>query len=68
MHDSVELAQQIQKYGLEDLTQAVAEYEKVMLPRGIDLITRSAESGKFLFAPDAPYGWMKNIAGKREEA
>lgn len=64
MHDSVELAQNIVKYGLEDLEQAVSEYEKVMLPRGIDLITRSAESGDFLFAPDAPYGWLKNVAGK----
>lgn len=66
MYDSVELAQQIARYGLENLEQAVLEYEKLMLPRGIDLITRSAESGKFLFAPDAPCGWMKNIAGQHD--
>lgn len=64
MHDSVELAQQIKKYGLENLDRASSEYEKAMLPRGIDLIQRSEDSGKFLFAPDAPYGWIKNIAGQ----
>lgn len=63
MHDSVQLAQQISKYGFEKLDQAVAEYEKLMLPRGIDLISRSENSGNFLFAPDAPWGWMKNVAG-----
>ena len=59
MTDSIQLAQQIVKYGMDDLDRAVAEYEKLMFPRGIDLITRSAISGKLLFAPDAPREFLE---------
>ena len=61
--DSLQLAQQIVKHGPDDLDAAVAEYEKLMFPRAIDLITRSQRSGEFLFAADAPAGWLKAIAG-----
>ncbi|RMZ89521.1 hypothetical protein DV736_g3257, partial [Chaetothyriales sp. CBS 134916] len=63
MTDSLQLAQQIIKHGLGDLDRAVSEYEKVMLPRGIDLINRSTKSGDLLFAPDTPRGWLKAFAG-----
>jgi hypothetical protein len=41
----------------------VSEYEALMLPRGIDLIKRSMESGELLFAPDTPRSWLKAFAG-----
>ena len=63
MTDSLQLAQQIVKYGLHDLNRAVAEYEKLMFPRGIDVIGRSEKSGELYFAPDAPRGWLKTYAG-----
>ena len=59
MHDSQQLAQQIVKYGLDDLDRAVSQYENRMFPRAIDIIEKSAESGKLLFAPDAPQGWLQ---------
>ena len=63
MYDSLQLAQQIVKHGLDDLNRAVSEYEKLMFPRAIDLIRRSAESGELMFAPDAPRGWLQAFAG-----
>lgn len=59
MYDSVQLAQHIIKHGLDDLNSAVAEYEKLMFPRGIDLIERSEANGKLLFAPDAPQSFLR---------
>jgi len=63
MMDGLQLAQQIVKHGLDDLDRAVLEYEKLMFPRGIDLISRSMKSGELFFAPDAPRGWLKTFAG-----
>ncbi|OQV07514.1 FAD binding domain-containing protein [Cladophialophora immunda] len=63
MTDSLQLAQQIVKHGLDDLGGAVSEYERLMVPRAIDLITRSTKSGELFFAPDAPRGWLKTYAG-----
>lgn len=58
MYDSYCLAQQIIKHGLDDLTTAVAEYERDVLPRGIDLIQRSEESGKLFFGENTPQSWL----------
>ncbi len=63
MTDSLQLAQQIVKCGVDDLDRAVSEYEKLMFPRGIDLISRSAQSGELFFAPDSPSGWLAKFAG-----
>ena len=63
MHDSVQLAQQIVKYGLDGLDLAVSEYEKLMFPRAIDLINRSRKSGDLLFALDAPRGFLHTFLG-----
>lgn len=63
MHDSLQLAQEIVKAGTERLDEAVAAYEEVMLPRAIDLITKSTASGELIFAPDAPEGFRAMIAG-----
>ena len=63
LYDSLQLAQQIIKHGLDDLRRAVSEYEALMLPRGVDLVKRSMESGELLFAPDAPRSWLKAFAG-----
>lgn len=63
MYDSVQLAQQIIKYG-DHLNRAVSEYEKLMFPRAIDLISRSTGTGKLLFAPDAPRGLSQAMSGE----
>ncbi|KAI9704638.1 MAG: hypothetical protein M1820_005386 [Bogoriella megaspora] len=63
MYDSVQLAQQIVKYGLNDLNSAVSEYEKMMFPRAIDLIERSEKNGELLFAADAPKGFLQAMFG-----
>lgn len=68
MFDSLRLAQQILKHGLDDLNQAVSEYEKEMFPRGISLISRSADNGRLLFAPDAPQGFLDAMAEAMAEA
>ncbi|KAF2725819.1 FAD/NAD(P)-binding domain-containing protein [Polychaeton citri CBS 116435] len=63
MYDSIQLAQQMIKYGIENLDCAVSEYEKLMFPRAINLIEQSARSGELLYAPDAPRGWLDSFAG-----
>lgn len=59
LFDSFQLAQQIKQCGLENLAEAVSKYEKLMLPRGADLIRRSAANGKKLFAMDSPASWKR---------
>lgn len=61
LYDSVQLAQQIRQHGVDKLDVAVAEYEREMLPRGIDLISRSASQGAMLFADDAPKQFLASI-------
>ncbi|KAK5116122.1 hypothetical protein LTR62_008448 [Meristemomyces frigidus] len=59
LHDALQLAEQIVKHGLEDLTGAVAEYEKLMFPRAIAMINESEANGEMLFAEDAPKGFVE---------
>ena len=54
MQDNMDVARAISQRGYANLTEAVAEYEERMLTRGIDLITRSAESEFSRCGPDAP--------------
>ncbi|CZT19871.1 related to tetracycline resistance protein from transposon Tn4351/Tn4400 [Ramularia collo-cygni] len=61
LQDSAQLARKIREYGLGNLDQAVREYEQDMFDRGIDLISRSAESGELLFASDAPTRWLQKM-------
>ncbi len=62
MADSLALARAIAQHGLERLGTAVAEYEKDMFPRAIDLITRSTASGDLIFAEDSPRGLVEMIS------
>ncbi|KAF2651825.1 putative monooxygenase [Lophiostoma macrostomum CBS 122681] len=57
--DSLTLSKLIVEHGLENLNEAVEQYEAVMLPRGIDLIKRSQAQGKFLFAEDSPKSMLR---------
>jgi hypothetical protein len=59
MTDSMELAREIVRCGVDHLDKAVAAYEKVMLPRGRDFIKRCVASGKFMFALDSPKGFQE---------
>jgi hypothetical protein len=54
MHDSLQLAQQIIKFGLDGLDEAVEEYEKLMLPRAVAMIEDSAMMNEGMFAEDSP--------------
>jgi 2-polyprenyl-6-methoxyphenol hydroxylase-like FAD-dependent oxidoreductase len=54
MHDSLELAQQIIKFGTERLDEAVASYEKLMFPRAKAMIEDSAMMNQAMFSEDAP--------------
>lgn len=61
MTDSMELGREIVRRGIEHLTDAVAAYEKSMLPRAIDFIQRCEQSGKFMFAEDSPKGFREML-------
>jgi 2-polyprenyl-6-methoxyphenol hydroxylase-like FAD-dependent oxidoreductase len=54
MHDSLELAQQIVKVGIDRLDEAVSNYEKLMFPRAKAMIEDSAMLNEAMFAEDAP--------------
>ena len=54
MHDSLDLAQQIIKLGVERLDEAVASYEKLMFPRAKDTIENSATMNEGMFSEDSP--------------
>ena len=54
MYDSLELAQQIIKFGIEHLGEAVAEYEKLMFPRAKSMMEDSAATNAGMFSEDAP--------------
>ena len=58
MTDSMELAREIIRYGVDHLDEAVAAYEKMMLPRGMDFIQRCEASAKLMFAQDSPKGFQ----------
>jgi len=63
MHDSLQLAQQIVKFGIGGLDQAVEEYEKLMLPRAIAMIEDSAMMNEAMFAEDSPAPLLKAFEG-----
>ena len=75
MHDSLELAQQIIKSGIEHLGKAVANYEKLMFPRAKSMIEDSAMMNEGMFSEDSPAPllemfrtMMENEAGKSAKA
>lgn len=61
MYDSVELAEQIVKHGLDDLDRAVSEYEQEMLPRAIDGNKEAARTQALMFALDSPKAWLRSV-------
>jgi 2-polyprenyl-6-methoxyphenol hydroxylase-like FAD-dependent oxidoreductase len=68
MHDSLQLAQQIIKFGLGGLDEAVEEYEKLMLPRAVAMIEDSAMMNEAMFAEDAPAPLLKAFEGFGQSA
>jgi 2-polyprenyl-6-methoxyphenol hydroxylase-like FAD-dependent oxidoreductase len=67
LYDSLQLAQQLVKYGLDDIATAVSEYEKLMLPRGKALISGSAANGELLFAENAPEKFSEIFNGMKAD-
>jgi 2-polyprenyl-6-methoxyphenol hydroxylase-like FAD-dependent oxidoreductase len=54
MYDSLQLAQQIVKFGTVHLDRAIQEYEKLMFPRAKAMIEDSAMMNEMMFSKDAP--------------
>jgi 2-polyprenyl-6-methoxyphenol hydroxylase-like FAD-dependent oxidoreductase len=66
MYDSLELAQQIIKFGTERLDEAIQAYEKLMFPRAREMIEDSAMINEAMFSEDAPAKLLKMFqAGNR---
>jgi 2-polyprenyl-6-methoxyphenol hydroxylase-like FAD-dependent oxidoreductase len=59
MYDSLQLAQQIIKFGVERLDEAIEEYEKLMFPRAKAMIEDSAMMNEMMFSKDAPEPMLK---------
>lgn len=54
MYDSLELAQQITKFGTERPDEAIESYEKLMFPRAKSMIEDSAMMNEAMFSEDSP--------------
>ncbi len=65
MTDALVLAGALGRRGLEGIAEAVAEYERDMLPRAVSLVTRSTASGEIIFADDAPRGLVEILASDK---
>lgn len=61
MFDSLQLAQQIIKHGIDCLDSAVQEYEQQMFPRALETIKEAADMNESMYGPDSPAGWLKTI-------
>ncbi|KXT06959.1 hypothetical protein AC578_7243 [Pseudocercospora eumusae] len=59
MHDSLQLAQKIEEFGLDSLDRAVAEYEKLMLPRAREHVKDGLATRELMFGQKAPEGFKK---------
>jgi 2-polyprenyl-6-methoxyphenol hydroxylase-like FAD-dependent oxidoreductase len=59
MYDSLQLAQQIVKFGTVHLDRAIQEYEKLMFPRAKAMIEDSAAMNEMMFSKDAPEPMLK---------
>ena len=55
----MQLAEQISKFGIDRLDEAVVEYEKLMVPRAKATMEDSAWMDKTMFAEDAPAGLLR---------
>ena len=68
IYDSLQLAESIKTFGIDRLDEAVAEYEKKMLPRGVDLITRSNANGELMFSDGVVEFFDKMLVNAKEDA
>ena len=63
MHDSLDLAQQIIKLGVEHLDEAIEAYEKLMFPRAKAMIEDSASMNEAMFSEESPAPLLKMFEG-----
>lgn len=63
MHDSLDLAQQIIKFGTERLDEAIEAYEKIMFPRAKGMIEDSASMNEAMFSEDSPAPLLQMFEG-----
>lgn len=63
MTDSLELTSKIVEHGIENLDQAVREYEAAMFPRGIKTISEGNVMTDVMYSDD-PQAFLKVISGE----
>ena len=66
MHDSLQLAQEIERCGLENLAEAVRRYEESMLPKGAEHIEDGEMMSKLFYEKDSPKSFQAWIASMGE--
>lgn len=59
LHDSVELARQIIKHGIDDLDSAVVEYERAMFPRAVEAINKGQWAVEHLFNAESTQSFLQ---------
>jgi 2-polyprenyl-6-methoxyphenol hydroxylase-like FAD-dependent oxidoreductase len=59
LYDSVELARQIIRHGIDDLESAVIDYEKRMLPRAVEAIAKGQWFIEHFFGADTPQNFLQ---------
>ncbi len=59
--DGLELAEKIVEHGVDNIEQAVVEYEKAMLPRAKEAIQKGEFMTDVLFGAGAPGSFFKAI-------
>jgi 2-polyprenyl-6-methoxyphenol hydroxylase-like FAD-dependent oxidoreductase len=61
LHDSVELARQIIKHGIDDLESAVVEYEEAMFPRAVEAINKGQWAAEHLFSAESSQSFLQAV-------
>ncbi|GAM39858.1 monoxygenase [Talaromyces pinophilus] len=59
LHDSVELARQIIKHGIDNLDSAVVKYEEAMFPRAVEAINKGQWAVEHLFSAESSQSFLQ---------
>ena len=62
MFDSLQIVDEIEKFGVDHLDEAAKEYEEKMFPRAKELLDEAEEIVQMFFDEDAPAGFKKWLA------
>lgn len=67
LYDSFQLAEEIEKCGLDRLEDAIEEYEKKMIPRGLESLMEGKEVKRRFYSVDSPQqlkAWVASMAAE----